>query len=377
MKALKLLFFCSLILSISAIHAQNLSEGIIAESKGNYDKALQELRPLAAQGNVNAEVEIGAMYRYGQGVPVDYVQAFNWYSKAASKGNTQAQISVGTLYENGQGVLQDFTRAAMWFSKAAEKGSPPAEFQLGLMYARGQGVPKSWKEAEKLLNKARIQSYDPAEAYAGYMELSGKEQPKNYTRAMEWFRLAAYQENNFAIYHIALMYAEGLGVPRDRISAYAMSIISSKSSNFYPEVANEADELRKKLLHQLTPKQVQDAQALADGARHVGTVNAIDDRTYALTGSTFKGSGDPMFLPKVPPFLIWITQGGKLYLDHRLVDEPQLKMRLQMTHYQSPRPEVRIVIKGDKNDVAVRNMIATILADAKQLSVYNMVIARD
>ncbi len=47
--------------------------------------ARREWRPLAKQGNANAQYNLGVMYGNGQGVRQDYVQALMWYNLAASR----------------------------------------------------------------------------------------------------------------------------------------------------------------------------------------------------------------------------------------------------------------------------------------------------
>ncbi len=62
-----------------------------AWSRGDYDKAVQEFRPLAEQGYATAQTNLGFMYAKGHGVPKDYVQAYVWYTLAASQGDALAE----------------------------------------------------------------------------------------------------------------------------------------------------------------------------------------------------------------------------------------------------------------------------------------------
>ncbi len=55
--------------------------------KGDYATALRVLRPLAEQGEAQAQNNLGAMYAKGQGVPQDYAAAIVWYRKAAEQGD--------------------------------------------------------------------------------------------------------------------------------------------------------------------------------------------------------------------------------------------------------------------------------------------------
>ncbi len=60
-------------------------EGMAAYQRGDYATALREWRPLAEQGNAEAQYNLGLMYDNGWGVPQDYVQAHMWYKLATSK----------------------------------------------------------------------------------------------------------------------------------------------------------------------------------------------------------------------------------------------------------------------------------------------------
>ncbi len=62
-----------------------LDEGVAAYKRGDYATALREWRPLAEQGNANAQLFLGLMYGNGRGVPQDYAQAHMWYDLAASR----------------------------------------------------------------------------------------------------------------------------------------------------------------------------------------------------------------------------------------------------------------------------------------------------
>lgn len=60
--------------------------GMAAYKSGDYATALRELRPLAEQGNAEAQRHLGHLYLKGLGVPQDYKEAIRWYSRAAEQG---------------------------------------------------------------------------------------------------------------------------------------------------------------------------------------------------------------------------------------------------------------------------------------------------
>ncbi len=64
--------------------------GVEAWSRGKYETALKEFRPLAEQGHTEARLNLGTMYSQGRGVPKDYVTAYRWYTLAAGQGDDLA-----------------------------------------------------------------------------------------------------------------------------------------------------------------------------------------------------------------------------------------------------------------------------------------------
>src|SRR5437667_10144496 len=83
------------------------ADGRAAFERGDYVTAIRLLRPLAEQGNANAQFLLGVMYSTGRGVPKDYAAAINWYRKAADQGDPNAQTNLGVMYRDGHGYPQD------------------------------------------------------------------------------------------------------------------------------------------------------------------------------------------------------------------------------------------------------------------------------
>ena len=124
-----------------------LEEGLVAYHNGDYAKAMELWRPLADQGNADAQYRIGSMYAEGKGVERNDATALTWFQRAAERGNPAAQYNVGASYAAGVGIAQNDGEAAKWFKRAAEQGMPFAELNLGLLYAAGRGVPQNNVEA--------------------------------------------------------------------------------------------------------------------------------------------------------------------------------------------------------------------------------------
>ena len=107
-------------------YAQDFDKGLAAAERGDYATALREWRPLAEQGDAEAQYYLGAMYDRGIGVRQDLAEAAKWYRRAAHQDDADGQNNLGAMYLNGHGVPQDNVQAHMWFNLAAAQGNKPA-----------------------------------------------------------------------------------------------------------------------------------------------------------------------------------------------------------------------------------------------------------
>ncbi len=70
---------------------QDYDAGFDAFERGDFATALREWRPLAEQGYLAAQVNLGILYYEGEGVPQDYVQSHKWLNIATSRGDDIAR----------------------------------------------------------------------------------------------------------------------------------------------------------------------------------------------------------------------------------------------------------------------------------------------
>src|SRR5258708_39159556 len=110
-------------LSIAPALAGPLEDGLAAYKKGDFDIAVSLLRPLAEQGNPQAEEKLGRLYQRGKGVPKNFDRAVDWYRKAAEQGDAAAQGRLGFLYRVGAGVPRALQLAQKWYRLAADQGN--------------------------------------------------------------------------------------------------------------------------------------------------------------------------------------------------------------------------------------------------------------
>jgi TPR repeat protein len=80
-----------LVLSFAASGTAGPAEDADAAMKRHdYKTALQLIRPLAEQGDANAQYNLGVFYDNGLGVPQDRIRAYMWLSLAAMQGRERA-----------------------------------------------------------------------------------------------------------------------------------------------------------------------------------------------------------------------------------------------------------------------------------------------
>ena len=105
-------------------------------------KVIRVWKGAADQGRVKAQLNLGAMYYQGQGVPKSYKEALVWCLEAADQGNVEAQFNLGFMYQQGQGVVQSCKEAAVWCRKAADQGLAEAQ------YIMAPCIKRPWRAQE-------------------------------------------------------------------------------------------------------------------------------------------------------------------------------------------------------------------------------------
>jgi TPR repeat protein len=138
--------------SANPVFGEQFEDAQESMRQGDYATAYRLLKPLADQGNVNAQHEIGILYKFGWGVPGDWAEAIKWFRRSANQGHADSQAYLGIMFRYGEGVPEDWNEAAKWFRRSAEQGNSTAQFSLGLMYYEGRGVPQNYVLAHMWIN---------------------------------------------------------------------------------------------------------------------------------------------------------------------------------------------------------------------------------
>ena len=82
--------------------ADTLDEALSFFNKGDYGSAIKLIKPLAEQGNVNAQIELGRCFVWKG----DYDSAMKLLKPLAEQGNVNAQILLGRCFvEKGDYIV--------------------------------------------------------------------------------------------------------------------------------------------------------------------------------------------------------------------------------------------------------------------------------
>ena len=207
--------------------------------------------------------------------------AAEWYQKSAAQGYVRAEWKLGNLYSWGHGIIKSDAKAIEWWIKAASHGDAELKYGLGRKYQYGNGVPKDEGKAIEWLEKAAAQGgYMLAITSLADRYANGDGVPQDYAKEFQ-LRLKAARNNTYSRKHIGMMYAEGKGVPKDDVLAYAWYNLSREYG------VRHRDTLGAKL----TARQIADAQKLSvEISTQMGDTEATE---VIELKKSFAAHGDP------------------------------------------------------------------------------------
>ena len=131
------LLFASLSVALNIAAAEALDDAVDAMRTGDFAEAYCIIRPLAEDGDADAQYNIGWMYLNGYGLRVNDSLALEWWIKASEQGHSDANLSIGMLYSLGDGeVPKDHDKAIDYYLLAAADGQEDAVLILQSMMLR-------------------------------------------------------------------------------------------------------------------------------------------------------------------------------------------------------------------------------------------------
>lgn len=196
-KAIRTLIFLLLSSFSTLSHSNDLELGIYELNRGEFHAAIEQFRPLVAEGYAPAQYQMGIVYQHGYGVIKNGMKALELFELSANQNYSDAQFELALIYSEGKLVQQDLKKAYQLTHKAAKKGLASAQFNLAVMLANGTGTDQ------------------------------------DDFKASRWYQSAADQNHALAQYNLALLYSEGKGVEKSTEMSLVWNTIASWNS--YPD----------------------------------------------------------------------------------------------------------------------------------------------
>ena len=148
-----LLSLTFLFLFSGSVYGDDFQDGMDAHKRKDYKEAFRLFLPLAEQGNVTAQYNLGHMHEKGKGVPQDYKEAVRLYRLSAEQGDADAQLKLGVSYGMGRGVPKDYALAHMWWNLSGSNGNKDAVYNRDIIEKRmtkqqiekAQEMARNWK----------------------------------------------------------------------------------------------------------------------------------------------------------------------------------------------------------------------------------------
>ena len=179
--------------SFSALSQGNdLERGIYELNRGEFHAAIEQFRPLVAEGYAPAQYQMGVVHQKGYGVPKDGMKALALFELAAKQNYSDAQFELALIYSDGKLVKQDMKKAYALTHKAAKKGLASAQFNLAVMIANGSGVAQDDFKASRWYQNAADQNYALAQYNLALLYSEGKGVEKSTEMSLVWNTIAAW-----------------------------------------------------------------------------------------------------------------------------------------------------------------------------------------
>lgn len=224
---------------------------LIHKRPPDYARAVQILEREHSSGNILATCELGDVYQYGKGTPIDAARAESYYSQALERfqhlygttggetgkwGHQYMAYRLGKMYYYGMGTETDYEKALNLFR---ESGSSHARYMLGKMAYSGQGMEQDYGRAYQ--NFLSIRSTNPYAAFqaASMLENNRVEDPGEQAQDLYESAIVSFlsmeekdADDNLE-YRIGCMYLRGQGTSVDKTKAEEYLSASAEAGNIH------------------------------------------------------------------------------------------------------------------------------------------------
>ena len=180
------------------------------------DNGFLNMKIAAEQGYVDAQHNLAGLYFVGKGVDQSPEAALLWYEKAASQDFSASYFPLGTIYRQGLGTTPDLAKTVKFYGAAAAAGDVDAQFEIGMMYWLGNEILPDETKAHDYLKQAADAGLSIAQyQYANFLENKNSDP----TTINYYYLLAANQGHAMAQAIAGARVFDGIGMAADALRA--------------------------------------------------------------------------------------------------------------------------------------------------------------
>ena len=167
---------------------QMLDLGADLYQAGLHVAAARYWRPMAVQGNSDAEAYLAEVMYEQKGDAAAAREAFDWATKSADQGNGSGELVLGSLYKHGYGTPVNMQQAKYWINKG----------QADTKAQQAQAQQQAQMQQAQSDNKALLRDLAIAAIVTAYLGGGGTDSPspsgtttediQRRTNEMNWYQ---------------------------------------------------------------------------------------------------------------------------------------------------------------------------------------------
>lgn len=205
-----------------------------AKTTAPAQPAKPSVAQLAAQGDPQAQYQLGQAYRDGKGVKKSLKEAASWFAIAAGNGVPEAAVALAQAYEQGAGVRRDLSHAAQWWHRAGLLGDDNAKKRFLALFLDGETDDLGGAEGARWLEDVAKTGDVRAILALGEAYEHGEGVPVDLAAARRWYLEAAYGGEAEAKFRLGRMLLAEPGAWRLVYKDPAKEAENKERDTFYP-----------------------------------------------------------------------------------------------------------------------------------------------
>jgi len=185
-------------------------------AKEHFYAALTAYRRAAERGSVEAMLALAGIYERGQGTPISFPQALEWYQAAAEKGHGEGHFGAGSCLMRMERIPRG---VRSWYQNIAED-EPERAAELGALLGTRMDLEDPYKLAREHLIEAGRQGHKEAPYRLAELLVRGLGGERAPEKAHDLYIVAAAAGIAGAEYGLGELYRQGEGCEANSDTAF-------------------------------------------------------------------------------------------------------------------------------------------------------------